>query len=189
MELDIDKLSKQIAGCKKCNLCKTRNNVVVGDGNIHSKIMLIGEAPGEQEDLTGNAFVGKAGQLLDKMLASIGLDRNNVYICNVVKCRPPENRNPLPDEQKVCMEYLREQFRIMKPQIVVLLGSVASKAILSPNFSITRQHGRKYERKGIEFLPTFHPSALLRNPSKKRLAWEDLKHLKYLIYENEIEIL
>jgi len=159
----------------------------VGDGNINSEIMLIGEGPGEKEDLQGKAFVGPSGKLLDKMLSAINLDRSKVYICNIVKCRPPKNRNPKPQEREACMDYLRRQFLIMKPKIVVLLGSVASKAIISPNFSIMAKHGKVVCKKGVYFLPTFHPSALLRDPSKKVLAWEDFKVLRELIEKNSAE--
>lgn len=181
-------LEKEIKNCTKCKLCKTRTNVVVGDGNMGAKIMLIGEGPGENEDLTGVAFVGKAGQLLDKMLLSIGLDRKSVYICNIVKCRPPQNRNPEKDEVTACMDYLRKQYLIMKPKAVLLLGSIACKNILGENFSIMRSHGVEQIKKGVIFMPTFHPSALLRNPDLKKLAWHDLKRFReLLIKENIIE--
>jgi len=132
--MNIEELTEIINNCKKCELCKTRTNCVVGDGNIKSKIMLIGEAPGEQEDLQGKAFVGKSGMLLNKMLESIGLDRTKIYICNILKCRPPKNRNPKPEEKRACMDYLREQFLIMRPKIILLLGSVACKTILLLTF-------------------------------------------------------
>lgn len=157
-----------------------------GDGNIRSKIMLIGEGPGEQEDLTGIAFVGKAGQLLDKMLKAIKLDRTQVYICNIVKCRPPKNRNPKPEEIESCMDYLRMQYKIMQPKVVLLLGSIACKAIIDEKFSIMKSHGEIIEKKGVKFLATFHPSALLRDESKKALAWEDLKKFRQLLVENNL---
>ena len=181
--MDIEELTKIINHCTKCELCKTRTNCVVGDGNIQSKIMLVGEAPGEQEDLQGKAFVGRSGRLLNKMLESINLDRTKLYICNILKCRPPKNRNPKPKEERACMDYLRDQFLIMRPKIILLLGSVACKAILSSDFSIMRQHGQVIEKKGVFFVPTFHPSALLRDPSKKQLTWNDLQVLKKLISE------
>lgn len=179
--MSIKEIEKEVRECKKCALYKTRINYVIGDGNIQSDIMLIGEAPGQQEDLQGKAFVGPSGKLLDKMLASIGLNRTKVYICNILKCRPPNNRNPLQDEKNACMDYLREQFKIMRPKIIVLLGSIACKAILSSDFSIMRHHGEVIEKKGVFFLPTFHPSALLRDVSKKKLAWYDLQVLQRLI--------
>jgi DNA polymerase len=177
----IEELEESINSCKRCALCETRTKCVVGGGNINSKVMLIGEAPGMQEDLSGKAFVGASGKLLDKMLESIGLDRNKVYICNIVKCRPPKNRNPSQSEVNACMDYLRYQFLIMKPKIIVLLGSVASKSIISKDFSIMKNHGKIIEKKGIFFLPTFHPSALLRDETKKALAWSDLLILQELI--------
>lgn len=176
--MTIEELENVIKYCEKCELYKTRKNYVIGDGNIHSDIMLIGEAPGEQEDIQGKAFVGPSGKLLDKMLASIGLDRDKVYICNIMKCRPPRNRNPYAGEIESCMDYLRHQFMIMRPKIIVLLGSVACKAIISSDFSIMRNHGKVIDKKGVLFIPTFHPSALLRDPTKKALAWHDLQNLQ-----------
>lgn len=186
--MDLQQLTLLIQKCNKCALCKTRTNAVVGSGNISSHIMLIGEGPGYHEDMTGQAFVGPAGQLLDKMLAAIQLDRNQVYICNIVKCRPPENRVPLPEEQEACMDYLREQFIIMRPKLIILLGATASKKILGDDFSITREHGKPITKKGVIFIPTFHPSALLRDASKKVLAWEDLKIAKKIIEANSLRV-
>lgn len=184
--MTMDEISQYVKACHRCPLANTRTNTVTGDGNPQAKIMLIGEGPGEQEDLQGRAFVGKAGQLLDKMLASIGLDRTTVYICNIVKCRPPHNRNPLPQEVDACIDYLRAQYLAVRPQLIILLGSVACKALLDEHFSITRQHGVPIERKGVTFLPTFHPAALLRDESKKALAWEDLKIAKKFIDEHDL---
>jgi len=177
----IDNLEEIIKSCDRCQLCKTKKNYVISDGNISSNIMIVGEAPGKTEDETGKVFVGPAGQLLDKMLGSIDLDRNKVYITNILKCHPPQNRNPLPIEQEACIEYLRWQFKIMKPKVVVLLGSVACKAMINKDFAITKQHGKPIDIKGTIFLPTFHPSYLLRDPSKKKLAWQDLLVLKEII--------
>jgi DNA polymerase len=178
--MTIEELETEINNCDKCGLCRSRNKTVTGGGNIESEIMLIGEAPGEQEDRQGKVFVGPSGVLLDKMLASIGLDRTKIYICNILKCRPPYNRNPMREEEKACIGYLREQFKIMRPKIIVLLGSVACKAIISPDFSVMRRHGEVIERKNVYFVPTFHPSALLRDESKKKLAWNDLKIIRGL---------
>lgn len=182
----LKELSRVISKCDRCQLSQTRKNVVVGDGNICSKILLVGEGPGQKEDETGEAFVGPAGKLLDKELASIGLDRSKVYISNIVKCRPPKNRNPNPKEQESCIPFLRKQFLIQKPTLIVMLGAVASKRLLSPDFRITREHGKIFEKKGVTFIGTFHPSALLRDPSKKALAWEDLKIIKKIIEEKEL---
>ena len=164
--------------CRKCRLWETRTNVVIGVGNRNADIMFVGEGPGQQEDLQGEPFVGPAGQLLDKMLASIGLDREKVYIANIVKCRPPGNRDPHDDEQEACMNYLRYQLMLVKPKIIVCLGRIAATAIIDKDFKITRQHGQWTERKGYWFIATYHPSALLRDESKKRPAWEDLKLIR-----------
>ena len=164
--------------CRKCRLWETRTNVVIGVGNRNADIMFVGEGPGQQEDLQGEPFVGPAGKLLDKMLASIGLDREKVYIANIVKCRPPGNRDPHEDEQEACMNYLRYQLMLVKPKIIVCLGRIAATAIIDKDFKITRQHGQWTERKGYWFIATYHPSALLRDESKKRPAWEDLKLIR-----------
>lgn len=178
-----EQLEGACAACRRCGLCETRRNVVIGDGARESRILLIGEGPGEQEDLQGRAFVGPAGQLLDRMLACIGLDRGQVYIANVVKCRPPRNRDPLPEEQAACLPYLRAQVRLIRPQVIVCLGRVAAQAVIRPDFRITREHGQWVERKGYWLTATYHPSALLRDPSKKRDAYEDLKKLKSKLKE------
>ena len=164
--------------CRKCRLWETRTNVVIGVGNRNADIMFVGEGPGQQEDLQGEPFVGPAGKLLDKMLASIGLDREKVYIANIVKCRPPGNRDPHDDEQEACMNYLRYQLMLVKPKIIVCLGRIAATAIIDKDFKITRQHGQWTERKGYWFIATYHPSALLRDENKKRPAWEDLKLIR-----------
>ena len=178
-----EQLEGACAACRRCGLCETRRNVVIGDGARESRILLIGEGPGEQEDLQGRAFVGPAGQLLDRMLACISLDRGQVYIANVVKCRPPRNRDPLPEEQAACLPYLRAQVRLVKPKIIVCLGRIAAQVIIDPEFRITRQHGIWVERKGFWLTATYHPSALLRDPSKKRDAYEDLKKLRSKLEE------
>lgn len=171
--------------CRKCRLWETRTNVVIGVGNRNADIMFVGEGPGQQEDLQGEPFVGPAGKLLDKMLASIGLDREKVYIANIVKCRPPGNRDPHDDEQEACMNYLRYQLMLVKPKIIVCLGRIAATAIIDRDFKITRQHGQWTERKGYWFIATYHPSALLRDESKKRPAWEDLKLIRAKLDEIE----
>ena len=178
-----EQLEGACAACRRCGLCETRRNVVIGDGARESRILLIGEGPGEQEDLQGRAFVGPAGQLLDRMLACISLDRGQVYIANVVKCRPPRNRDPLPEEQAACLPYLRAQVRLIRPQVIVCLGRVAAQAVIRPDFRITREHGQWVERKGYWLTATYHPSALLRDPSKERDAYEDLKKLRSKLEE------
>ncbi len=171
-------LEGAVNSCKKCRLWEMRTNVVIGRGNPDSDIMFIGEGPGQQEDLTGKAFVGAAGQLLDRMLASVGLSEENVYIANIVKCRPPGNRDPLEDEKAACMNYLRYQLGLVRPKIIVCLGRIAATSIITPDFKITKQRGQWIERKGYHIMATYHPSALLRDESKKRPAWEDLKAIK-----------
>jgi DNA polymerase len=182
-----DELEAYCSNCTKCPLGATRTNIVIGDGNRNADIMLVGEGPGYNEDMQGVPFVGAAGQLLDKMLLSINLTRENVYICNIVKCRPPHNRDPLPEEQTACMDYLRCQYLLVKPKILVCLGRIAAQALISPDFRITRQHGVWYNKKGLYMIATYHPSALLRDTSKKRDAWEDLKLIKQKYEELNIK--
>ena len=164
--------------CKKCRLWETRTNVVIGTGNRNADILFIGEGPGQQEDLQGIPFVGPAGQLLDKMLTAINLTRDDVYIANIVKCRPPGNRDPHSDEQEACLNYLRYQLMLVKPKIIVCLGRIAAQAVISPDFRITRERGIWHDRKGYKIIATYHPSALIRDESKKRPAWEDFKSIR-----------
>lgn len=181
-------IKQALSTCQKCKLCSTRNNTVLGEGNIKSNIMFIGEGPGHDEDIQGRPFVGAAGQLLDKMLFSIGLDRSNSYIANIVKCRPPQNRVPEEDEAQACLPYLRKQFAIIKPQIVVCLGSTAARYVIDRNIRITRDRGNWYEKMGCSFIATFHPSALLRDPLKKKDAWEDMKKIRRKLDEITVSI-
>lgn len=167
--------------CEKCELCKTRHNVVFGEGNLRAKLMFIGEGPGQREDEQGRPFVGPAGQLLDKMIAAIGLSRNDVYIANIVKCRPPFNADPKPEYAEACIGYLREQVRFIRPRIIVCLGRIAAQHIIKDTYGISRIHGHVYERGSFYLVPTFHPAALLRDESKKRLAWEDFKTIRSLL--------
>lgn len=178
----LDEVRKITHGCKKCNLHKGRTKVVFGQGNPDADIMFIGEGPGRNEDLSGQAFVGEAGQLLTKAIEAIGLTRDEVYIANIVKCRPPNNRNPKGDEIETCMPYLRWQVKLIKPKILVCLGSISAKSIIDKNFKITKERGKWIERKGIKILPTFHPAALLRDESKKLPFWQDFKEVKK-VYE------
>ena len=171
-------LTEEVFSCHGCRLAATRTNVVLGEGNLHASLMLIGEGPGEQEDKTGRPFVGPAGQLLDKILLAVGLDREDVYICNIVKCRPPRNRVPENDECTACMGFLRQQAALVQPKIIILLGATAAKAILGPDVRITRDRGVWQLKKGIWMMPTFHPSALLRDETKKRPVWEDFKAVR-----------
>ena len=173
-----EQLQTECLSCEKCDLCKTRTNVVFGVGRPDADILFIGEGPGEQEDLKGEPLVGPAGQLLDDMLSIIDLDRTNVYIANIVKCRPPFNRDPSEDEQNACMGYLRRQFALIKPQIVVCLGRIAAKRIIQPDFHITREHGQWWCRNGIWMTALYHPSALLRDPNKRPDTFEDLLSIR-----------
>ena len=169
--------------CTKCRLCQGRTNVVPGEGNPNADLMFVGEGPGQEEDRQGRPFVGPSGELLTKMIHAIGMERSECYIANIVKCRPPGNRNPAPEEAAQCIDFLRQQTALIRPKVMVLLGRVACRYILKEDIYITRDHGVWFERKGIWFMPTFHPSALLRDPSKKRDAWEDFKKVRGKLHE------
>ena len=173
-----DKLKAECAGCRACALCETRHNLVFGVGREDAEVMFIGEGPGEQEDLKGEPFVGPAGKLLDTMLEIIDLDRNKVYIANMVKCRPPRNRDPQDREQDACFGWLRRQIALVDPKIIVCLGRIAAMGIIDPEFRITREHGQWTERDGRMYMATYHPSALLRDPAKRPEAFEDLRELR-----------
>ena len=164
--------------CKKCRLCTNRTNIVLGEGNINAKIMFIGEGPGADEDKQGVPFVGKAGQLMNKAFQALGINREEIYIANIVKCRPPSNRVPEEDEAQACLNYLRNQVVLIKPEIIVLLGSTALKTILGKEYGITAVRGKWMEKNGIKYMPTWHPAALLRDENKKIEFWQDLKELK-----------
>ena len=164
--------------CRKCSLSATRKSVVFGEGNDAADIMFVGEGPGYNEDIQGRPFVGKAGQLLTKMINAINMRRGEVYITNIVKCRPPENRNPLESESDKCIEFLRWQVKLIKPGIIVALGAVSAKNIIRPDFKISKERGKWIEKSGINFIATYHPSYLLRNPAAKKEAWEDFKEIK-----------
>ena len=172
-----EQLEETAKECKKCKLCQNRNNVVFGTGNRQSSLMFIGEGPGADEDLQGTPFVGKAGKLMNMAFEAIGLKREEVYIANIVKCRPPVNRNPQDDEANACLDYLRNQVILVKPKIIVLLGSVALKNILGKEYGITASRGKWIERKGILYMPTWHPAALLRDESKKIDFIRDLQEV------------
>ena len=182
-EMTWELFHQQVEACGLCPLHEGILHKVPGQGDEHAPLMLIGEGPGQVEDEEGLAFVGPAGQLLTRMLAAISLPRDRVYICNIVKCRPPNNRVPEIAEAEACRLHLRNQFALVRPKVIVLLGSTAAKSILGPEIRITRDRGRWYERKGVWFMPTYHPSALLRDPAKKREAWEDMKSLRDRLME------
>ena len=178
MHYEWSALYETLRGCTGCGLAQTRSHVVIGDGNHSAAIMLVGEGPGREEDLQGIPFVGNAGKLLDKMLAAIALDRSEVYVCNIVKCRPPQNRVPADVEAMACLPYLRAQFALVRPKIIVCLGATAARYVYDESVRITRDRGVWKCKKGIWILPTYHPAALLRDEGKKRDAWEDFKKLK-----------
>lgn len=177
--MDWDTLIRQCESCNACPLAATRTNVVVGAGNPQAEVLFIGEGPGEQEDLSGQAFVGRAGKLLDKLSAAVGLSReHNIYIANIVKCRPPKNRDPLPEEQEACINWLRAQVSLIKPKIMVCLGRVAACRIISPDFKVTKQHGQFIKKGDMLMMGTFHPAALLRNPNQMPQAFSDFLALR-----------
>ena len=171
-------LKSDCAACRRCGLGDTRTNLVFGVGNENADVMFIGEGPGEQEDLQGEPFVGPAGQFLDTMLGIIGLDRTMVYIANIVKCRPPRNRDPLPDEQMACIGWLQRQIDLVQPRILVFLGRIAAQAFIRADFRITREHGQWFEVLGRPAMAIYHPSALLRDLSKRPETFLDLKQLQ-----------
>ncbi len=173
-----DELEKQCKNCRACALEQTRTNVVFGVGTPEAEVMIIGEAPGANEDLKGEPFVGRAGKLLDDMLAMIGLDRSRIYITNSVKCRPPENRDPLNTEKDACRIYLKRQIELMRPKIIVCLGRISAMEIIKEDFKITQEHGQFFEKNGIQMMALYHPAALLRDPRKKPETFEDLKRLQ-----------
>ncbi len=184
MEQNWNVLKNACMDCRACGLCKTRHNVVFGIGNPQAEVLFIGEGPGENEDLQGEPFVGRAGKLLDVMLEAVGLSRrHNIYIANMVKCRPPQNRDPLPEEQEACAHWLSEQMRLINPKIVVCLGRIAAFHFISPDFKVTRQHGEFIEKHGVLYMGMFHPAAILRNPNQKPVAFEDFVKLRDKIEE------
>ena len=187
--LDWTQLKDACANCTRCGLCETRNNVVFGVGNENAGIMFVGEGPGEQEDLQGIPFVGPAGKLLDDMLSIIDLSRErNCYIANIVKCRPPRNRDPLETEQDACIGYLRNQVALIRPKIIVCLGRVAAKRLIDPDYRITRQHGQWVEKNGVWLTAVYHPSALLRDVGKRPETFDDLLSIRTKLRELGIEI-
>lgn len=178
-----DDLERECLSCTKCGLCETRHNVVFGVGPRDADVMFIGEGPGEQEDLKGEPFVGAAGHLLDDMLSIIDLSRENCYIANIVKCRPPRNRDPLETEQDACIGYLRNQVTLIQPKIIVCLGRIAATKLIRPDFRITKEHGTWTQRGGIAMSAVYHPSALLRDVSKRPETFEDLLAIRQKIKE------
>lgn len=178
-----DTLYQTCLACQKCPLADTRTNVVFGDGNPEADLMFIGEGPGENEDLQGKPFVGRAGKLLDDMLDIIDLDRSRYYIANIVKCRPPENRDPLNTEQDACIGYLREQVRLVKPRVIVCLGRIAAMRLIRSDYKISKEHGQWVEKAGIWMTSIYHPAALLRDPRRRPETFDDLKAIQAKLRE------
>lgn len=176
-------LRSRCMACKKCALHETRHNVVFGVGDVSSQLMFIGEGPGESEDLQGEPFVGAAGRLLDDMLSLIGIARSDIYIANIVKCRPPKNRDPLNTEQDACIGWLREQIALVDPKLIVCLGRISACALIKPDFKITREHGQWFETDGRRIMAIYHPAALLRDPSRRPETFVDLKLLQRTVAE------
>lgn len=178
-----DQLEAACKACRNCPLWETRTNVVFGVGSRSAEVLFIGEGPGENEDLQGEPFVGRGGKLLDDMMGAIGLRRQDVYIANIVKCRPPQNRDPLNTEEDACIGYLRNQVALLRPKIIVCLGRIAAMRVISEDFKITRDHGKWFEKSGVQMMALFHPAALLRDPRKKPDTFVDLKALQAKIRE------
>ena len=179
--LSWEELEQSCQNCTRCELCKTRTNVVFGVGNRTADILFVGEGPGEQEDLQGEPFVGPAGKLLDDMLSIIDLDRTICYIGNIVKCRPPRNRDPQDIEQEACIGYLQKQIQLIQPKIIVCLGRIAALKLIRPDYRITREHGQWTEKDGIWYTATYHPSALLRDTAKRPEAFDDLLSIRAMM--------
>ena len=177
----LKELRAECLECRRCKLCETRTNVVFGTGNEHADVMFIGEGPGENEDLQGEPFVGRGGKLLDDMLELIYLDRSQVYIANMVKCRPPKNRDPLPEEQSACAEWLSRQLELIDPKLIVCLGRIAAMRFIRSDFKISREHGQWFDVNGRRVMALYHPAALLRDPHKRPETFEDLKRIRAAI--------
>ncbi len=173
--MTLQDINEKVRVCTACELCRTRTNTVFGTGNEHADIMFVGEAPGRNEDETGIPFVGAAGHLLDDYLTAVGLSRDDVYIGNIIKCRPPQNRDPRPDEEDQCIHFLHQQIELIDPKLIVCLGRIAAKRLIDPNFQVTKQHGQLFKYNGRLITATFHPAALLRNPANKAPTFSDFE--------------
>ena len=184
----LEDVRKMIGDCKRCRLHQKRKNIVFGSGNEKAEIVFVGEAPGGDEDMQGKPFVGKAGQLLTKIIEAMGLKRDDVYIANIIKCRPPSNRNPSEDEISACEPFLKEQLRIINPKIICALGTFAAQTLLKTKDSISSMRGKFYLYEGIKLMPTFHPAYLLRNPNDKKYTWEDVQKImaEYLSADRQV---
>ena len=179
----METLAQECAACQKCILGQTRTNSVFGVGNPNAALMFVGEAPGEQEDLSGTPFVGRAGQLLDKFLYAVDIKREDVYIANILKCRPPKNRDPLPAEEDACIGYLREQVRLIRPKIIVCLGRISAMRLIKPDYKISKEHGTWVQKGNYLMTAVYHPAALLRDPRRKEEMLEDMKAIKQKLDE------
>ncbi|MBE6599144.1 MAG: uracil-DNA glycosylase [Ruminococcaceae bacterium] len=181
--MTFEELEAMCKACTKCPLHQTRTNCVFGTGDPHADVLFVGEAPGEKEDLSGIPFVGAAGKLLDKYLEAVGIDRGRVYIANILKCRPPQNRDPKPEEQEMCIGYLREQVKLIRPKIIVCLGRISAMRLIDPGYKITKEHGTIVKKGGFSMTAVYHPAALLRDPRKKEDMLTDMKKIKSYIDE------
>ncbi len=182
--MEMKDLKARCASCERCSLHRTRTNCVFGVGNEQADLMFVGEAPGEQEDLSGTPFVGRAGQLLDKFLYAVDIKREDVYIANILKCRPPKNRDPLPEEEDACIDYLREQVTLINPKVIVCLGRISAMRLIKPDFKITKEHGMWFKKGSYLMTAVYHPAALLRDPRKKEDMLEDMKKIKEKLLED-----
>ncbi|MBR6644932.1 MAG: uracil-DNA glycosylase [Clostridia bacterium] len=186
--MNLEELYKKCNECRACSLHKTKTNTVFGVGRSDADIMFVGEAPGENEDLTGEPFVGRAGKLFDKYLDAVGIKRENIYIANILKCRPPKNRDPQKDEEEACMGFLREQVRIINPSLIVCLGRISAMRLIKPDFKITAEHGVFFEKGKFMMTAVYHPSALLRDPHKKDDMLKDMEKIKEYAVNNGLII-
>jgi DNA polymerase len=184
-KIPLETLYDQASRCRGCELWQGRTNLVFGVGNPHADVLIVGEAPGEQEDLSGTPFVGRAGQLFDRFLYAVDIDRKDVYIANILKCRPPKNRDPLPEEEDACLGYLREQVKIIQPKLIVCLGRISAMRLISPDFRITRDHGKWFDKGDFSMCAVYHPSLLLRDPRKREDMMTDLLEVKRRLDEME----
>jgi len=181
----LGRLEQEVIRCRRCPLYRTRTHHVFGEGDPRARLVFVGEAPGRDEDLQGRPFIGAAGQLLTKMIEAIGFRREEVYICNVLKDRPPGNRTPEPPEVEACLPFLEQQLALIRPAVICALGATPAKALLGPHAAITKVRGAVHDYRGIPLIPTFHPAYLLRNPAAKKLVWQDLKKVKRLLEERD----
>lgn len=182
--MDLQTLQQECLACRRCSLCESRTHVVFGEGAPNAEVLFVGEGPGANEDAQGQPFVGRSGQLLDHYLEAVDLSRStNVYIANIVKCRPPQNRDPLPEESAACLPWLRQQFQLLRPKIIVCLGRIAAQQLIDPGFSVSRDHGKFFDKHGTLFMATYHPAALLRYPANKPAVFGDFVALRDKIFQ------